>query len=146
MINKIKWGTLRRRLSVAVSQITCMLLGAALLCFYLERHDPAFRQSWDGFGKNLMLLFWLSLITSACLQPWKPRSPSSFRLSPDYSGGAVILLTGLAAAVAIWWQQAGEKSYLIPGLIVVVAIAGAVAAWRFAKAHHTEIGEAQFKG
>lgn len=146
MTSKIKWSTLRRHLSVVVRGIACMALGAAILCGYLEWNDPVFRQSWGELDGNLILVFWLLLIADAYLRPRKPHAPSSFRLSPDYSGGTVILLTGITAATAIWWQQADDNSYLIPGLIVIAAIAGAIAAWRFAKVHEAEIGEARFKG
>lgn len=146
MINKVKWSSVRPILLALACGTACMLLGAAILCGYLQANDPVFSQSWDGLGEDLILAFWLSLLVVASLRSSESRAPSMFRLSPDYSGGTVILLTGVTAAVAIWWQQAGEQSYLIPGLILLATIAGAIAAWRFAKVHEAEIGEAQFKG
>lgn len=140
-----QWSILRRHLSRVAYTIAFMLAGATILYEYLGWNDAVFRQSWSRLDK-LFYLCLLAFAVGSALRPDEDRLRSwSGKLSPDYSGGAVILMTGATAAAVLWWQQGEDNAYLVPGLILAATIAGAVAAWRYAKANEAEIGEARFK-
>ena len=66
-------------------------------------------------------------------------------ISPALSGVAVVLATGAVAAMAFGWHAHRLTDYGLPGLIVILTLVLAVAAYRFATKFKDQIGEAHFE-
>lgn len=141
-----KWPIVRRHLSRVARAIAFMFAGAVVLDAYLQWNDLVLDRSWGRLGDTLFYLGLIFFVVAGALEPDQDRGRlGSGKLSPDYSGGSAILLTGVTAAVILWAQQSGDKDYLVPGLILLASVVGSIVAWRFARIHKAEIGEARFK-
>lgn len=111
-----------------------------MLTEYLVYAEPADADRLRPLSSNLNLAFWLFVIAGSSLD--RRNSGSALKEpSPRYSGVAVIVITGISASMAV-----ARSSYLYGFIIAIGTVVAAVAVWRFASAHATEIGEARFRG
>ena len=112
-----------------------MLLGAYILLMYLRWAYPALRQELKPLQDGLLF----GLIISTFALPGNRKREAS-NPSPAWSGVAVVVATGTAAAFALGPKT--DPAGAVAALVVTAALA--VGVWRFAKLNAQNIGEARF--
>jgi len=118
--------------------------GAWLVLFYLDwTLDPSVAAVHRLYG-IIVPIFWALWVIEMWLAP-KPERPRQLPdVSPAYSGAAVVLATGVAAAAFLGRDFHRADDMIMPALILLFSAGVAALVVRFARRHAGEIGEARF--
>lgn len=117
-----------------------MLFGAYSLAYYLRFKQPSLVAELREMESGIWFAYWICIALGGLLDPRDINGNAGLRPpSPRLSGVLVVVLTGVAASVAV------AQINPIYGLLVAAGtIILAVAVWGFATAHASDIGEARF--
>ncbi|WP_294269720.1 hypothetical protein [Sphingomonas yabuuchiae] len=142
MIDLKRLRTLAAKL---IEVLFLMAAGALFLTWYIGWRGPVVGAEIRSYEQNLSSAFWGLLIAHNAIRfGWRSKTEGAKDISPRWSGVLVAVLTGLAATLYAALPS-GLDSPLLSALIFSGTLITAVAIWRFATAHATEIGELRFK-
>jgi hypothetical protein len=142
-LDVIQWKHLKRGIASLLDRVILMIVGAWILLKYIDLTNATLGKSLDDTEQAITLAFWLSLLSLTFLRP-NINSERIKEPSPRWSGSALVLLTGFAAAYFVG-MGAPENKVTWVGAITLVTLTVAAVAWRFATIHADDIGEATFK-
>ncbi len=133
---------LKRVLARICDAAALMVAGAWLLAMYLSWAHPRRDAVLEHIVSDLLLAFFAFQLFSSYLVP--KAAPRGLKPpSPRWSGVAVVVATGAAAAFSVARSPISD-SYVALAAIALGTLALAVLVWRFATIHAADIGEARF--
>ncbi|MEA1013710.1 hypothetical protein [Sphingosinicella sp. LY1275] len=115
--------------------------GAYLLAWYLtaqEQLPNAAGPIFDG------LKFLWPILLVACTATMPRQRQTVEDPGPAFSGTAVVLASGLGAAIFLAEDASAPNDFIGPAMVGIATLVLALAAYRFASKHAGDIGEARF--
>ena len=127
----------------SIAKAVALLTGGAYaMLLYLDSQPAVDAQRISELKANMQFGFISAVFVMSLLD--SRREGIQFRNAPQRGGVAVVLLTGLAATIALGWEAKAPSDFLLPGAVFLITLVIAGLLVRFIAAHKAEIGEARF--